>query len=168
MSQLDIQKFSNDFYIRKMLIHDVAMIYDMTSQNVQYYEFCGRQNTIEDIYDDLEAVPPGKDLSDKYYIGFFEAQNLVAIMDLIDGYPDAKTAYIGFFMMNKLYQGKGIGTVIISELCEYLKKVGFGRIQLGYDKGNPQSKHFWKKNHFVDTREVAQGDGIIVVGERVL
>ncbi len=54
----------------------------------------------EDIHDDMKVTPPGIDLSDKYYFGFFDNQKLVAIMDIIDGYPKSEIAYIGFFMMN--------------------------------------------------------------------
>ena len=47
-------------------------------------------------------------LSDKYFFGFFEREELVAVMDLVDGYPAQRTSYIGFFMMNPDYQGKHV------------------------------------------------------------
>lgn len=168
MNNLDVLHFSKRFVVRKMKREDVPIIYNMTSKNVQYYKFCGRESTMEDIYKDVEIVPPGKDINDKYYVGFFEGENLVAVMDLIKSYPDDITAYIGFFMMNHNYQGKGLGTIIISEICEYLKEIGFGKIRLGYDKENPQSKSFWIKNKFEKVKEVPQNDGIIVVAERRL
>lgn len=49
--------------------------------------------------------------------------NLVAIMDLIIAYPDANTAFIGLFMMDSDYQGKGIGSLIINQCSHYLKNV---------------------------------------------
>ena len=52
----------------------------------------------------------------KYYVGFYDGDILVAIMDLIDGYPDSDTAFIGFFIMNRQLQGRQIGTSIIQEL----------------------------------------------------
>ena len=51
-------------------------------------------------------------------------------------------------MTDIFVQGNGVGTVIIEELCHYLKTVGFGRVELAWVKGNPQSEKFWKKNHF--------------------
>lgn len=56
-------------------------------------------------------------------------------------------------MMNAEYQGKGIGTNIIENVCAGLKKTGFQRIRLAVDKGNPQSNHFWIKNCFYVTAE---------------
>lgn len=59
-------------------------------------------------------------------------------MNLIFGYPNADTAFIGFFMMNHSVQMKGVGTSIILEVCRYLKKTGFSYVRLGYVKGNQQ------------------------------
>lgn len=35
--------------------------------------------------------------ADKYYIGYFEGEKLVAVMDLILNFPNKETAFIGFF-----------------------------------------------------------------------
>ena len=72
-------------------------------------------------------------------------------MDLILDYPNEKTAFIGFFMMNRDYQGKGIGTQIIDEAFAYLKEKDFEKVRLAYAKGNPQSEAFWTKNGFLKT-----------------
>ena len=93
---------------------------------------------------------------------------LVAIMDLIDGYPDGDTAFIGFFMMNRQLQGRQIGTSIIQELCMYLKETGLKRVLLGIDKENPQSNAFWTKNGFSVIREVEQEEGTILLAEKCL
>lgn len=166
--RLDIKQFSKQFAVRKMNIEDAQLIYDMTSKNLQYYECCGRMNTLEDIYNDLKITPPGVHVKDKYYVGFFNKKELISVLDLIDGFPDETTAYIGFFMMNIEYQGKGLATQLIAELLDYLKNMRFEKVRLGYDKENPQSSHFWKKQKFCILKEVSQEDGIIVVAERRL
>ena len=57
----------------------------------------------------MRLTPPGIDLKDKYYVGYFHNETLVAVLDLIDGWPSKEVAYIGFFMMNHSYQGKNVG-----------------------------------------------------------
>ena len=166
MSRLDIERFSEQYAVRVLSYSDVSLIHNICKGNTIYYEHCGRENTTEDIYNDLTITPPGKDLSDKYYVGFFCENHLIAVMDLIDGYPNDSTAFIGFFMMNIDYQGKGIGTGIITQLLVYLKQAGFKMVRLGIDKGNPQSTHFWHKNGFKEVKEVPQERGIIVLAER--
>ena len=168
MKNIDINKFSERYNVRKLNHNDVEMIYNFCIRNTQYYEYCGKEPSIELIERDLEITPPGLSIEQKYYVGFFECDNLVAIMDLEDGYPDEDYAYIGFFMMNHVLQGKGIGTLIISEVFEYLREQGFQKCMLGIDKDNPQSNHFWKKNGFEVIREVVQEEGTILVAEKRL
>ena len=66
-----------------------------------YYRYCGKQPSRELILHDLHITPPNTSADAKYYVGFYDLDTLVAIMDLIDGYPDGDTAFIGFFMMNR-------------------------------------------------------------------
>ena len=71
-------------------------------------------------------------------------------------------------MMNANYKGKGTGSEIITELATYLKDLRFTAIQLGIDKGNPQSTHFWAKNSFLILKEIEQEQGVILYAERKL
>lgn len=83
---------------------------------------------------------------------------MAAVMDLIEHYPQPGTALLGFFAMNAKLQGQGIGTTIISDSLSYLAQLGFEKVRLGIDKGNPQSKAFWLKNGFTLTREEYEGE----------
>lgn len=151
---IDISKLNSHYTIRILDESDLEMILDLYQKNTFYYQFCEARPTIKCILDDMKITPPGIDVTDKYFMGFFENENLVAVMDLVDGYPNFEVAYIGFFMMNVEYQGKKIGTSMIHEIAEYLKTIGKTEIRLGIDKGNPQSTHFWKKNGFEVIYEV--------------
>ena len=154
--------------VRKLEESDVDEIISICMGNPQFYLYTEARPTQEGILSDMKATPPGIDLSDKYYIGFFEAGEMAAVMDLIDGYPETDTAFIGFFMMNMKYQGRQIGTSIITEAADYLKKIGFHKIRLAIDKDNPQSRHFWKKNGFLVIKEAEANGGIVLVAEKSL
>jgi len=166
MHKIDIKKFSNRYDVRKLHLNDVDLIYSFCKSNTQYYEYCGKEPSVELIERDLEITPPGIPIEQKYYIGFFDDTKIVAVMDLEDGYPDDDYVYIGFFMMDRELQGNGIGTQIISDVFEYLRELGFQKCMLGIDKDNPQSNHFWRKNGFEVIREVEQEEGVILVAER--
>ena len=86
-------------------------------------------------------------------LSFFEDEILVAIMDLIIDYPIKNTAFIGFFMIDVMYQNKCIGTNIINEVKCYLKELNYEKIRLGVDKENQQSYNFWLKNKFNSVNE---------------
>lgn len=145
---VDISLLSKKFRVRKLELNDVDIVYDMSCKNEIFYKYHPPFVTKESIIEDMEALPPNKGYDDKYYIGFFEKDSLVAIMDLILGYPTEKTAFIGLFMINVQYQKKGIGSNIVADICAYLKRLGYKEVRIGVDKGNPQSNAFWLKNRF--------------------
>ena len=168
MKHIEIEKLSSIYHVRKLDKEDIKMIYEFCKSNTQYYEYCKKNPSIELIEKDLSITPPNIPIEQKYYIGFFDHNSLIAIMDLIDGYPNKDTAFIGFFMMNKKVQGIGVGSKIIFETLTYLKNFGFNRCQLGIDKENPQSNHFWRKNGFKIIKEIENEDGIILYAQREL
>ena len=157
------EKLSKQYTVRKLADTDVAAVYALCRENPQYYQYCPPFVTEDSIRADMAALPPRKAVEDKYYLGFYEEDRLIAVMDLILGFPKEETAFVGFFMMNKEYQGKGIGTALMQEVYAYLKQCGFKFVRLGFAKGNPQSEHFWLKNGFERTGVEAQNDGYVVV-----
>ena len=165
---IDIPKLSSRYDTRVLGDADVDDILALCQDNPQFYEHTQARPTREQIRSDMRLTPPGIDPSAKYYVGFFEHQDLVAIMDLVDGYPRPEVAYIGFFMMNQTYQGRGIGTAIIDEAIAYLTETGASAVRLAIDKGNPQATHFWKKNGFEILTEVEVDGWTKLVAEKSL
>ena len=145
---MDIGLLSKSFRVRRLYINDVDIIYDMSCKNEIFYKYHPPFVTKESIVEDMEALPPNKSYDDKYYIGFFENNSLVANMDLILGYPTNEIAFIGLLMTDVQYQNKGISSNIVRDVCHYLKQLGYKKVRLGVDKGNPQSNSFWRKNGF--------------------
>lgn len=166
---IDIEKLSSRFTARKLETGDAADIIELMKKNVLFYKYTEARPTKEDVIGDMRATPPGIEIDDKYYFGFYDGAKLVAVMDLIDGFPKPEIAYIGFFMMNAEYQGRGVGTAIIDEAIAYLRAIGKAKVQLAIDKGNPQSTHFWtKKNGFEIIMEADNNGWIKLVAERKL
>lgn len=165
---MNIQALSKEYKVSIIKESDVPTVYELCLGNPQYYEYCPPAVSKESIRADMQALPPGKTEKDKYNIGFWSGEKLVAVMDLILEYPDKKTAFIGFFMMNASMQGKEVGSGIIEDACRYLAKE-FSYVRLGYVKGNMQSEHFWIKNKFKPTGTVTQTkDYEVVVMQRTL
>ena len=145
---MDIELLSKKYVVRRLDINDVDAVYDMSCKNKIFYKYHSPFVTKQSIVEDMEALPPNKSYDDKYYIGFFEDNTLVANMDLILGYPMEEIAFIGLLMTNVLYQNKGVGSQIVRDVCTYLKLLGYKKVRIGVDKENPQSTSFWNKNGF--------------------
>lgn len=160
---MELDKISSLYQVHRLDRNDVDTVFDLCSKNTIYYEYCPPFITKQGVLEDMEGLPPGKNSDDKYFLGFYEEGTLIAVLDIISGYPDESTAYIGLFMMNVNKQGKGIGTVIIDELCDFLKMSGYQRVELAWVKGNPQAENFWIKNHFrkIGERKCNAADHVI-------
>ena len=167
-ARLNVTRLSGRFAVRELDETDADAILGLCRENTQYYEYCQAQPTREQVLQDLRVTPPGVGREDKHYVGFYEDTELIAVMDLIDGYPEPDAAFIGFFMMNRARQGRQLGSAIIAEAAAYLKSTGKTAIRLGIDKANPQSTHFWRKNGFVVIREVDRGNWTVLVAEKQL
>ena len=100
---MELEALSKRFFVRALETEDVDIIYDLCSKNKLFYEFHQPFVTRESILDDRNTLPPGKSKEDKAYIGLFDGDTLVAVMDLILGYPTEEIVWIGFFMMDTAY-----------------------------------------------------------------
>ena len=157
---MEVEKFSRNYNVRLLKYEDADEVFELCKKNELYYKHCPPMATKESILEDMKALPPGKSMEDKYYIGYFDENKLIAIMDFIDSYPEEKTAFIGFFMTDSSIQNRGIGTKIIEELVEYLKSQDYEEMRLGWVKGNIQAENFWKKNGFEVIDKVMGKDGL--------
>lgn len=145
--------FSQKYAVRPLTAGDVDKILALCAENEQFYRYHPPMATRESILADMTALPPGTGAENKHYLGFFDGDALIAVLDLIEHYPQQNTAYIGFFMTKKERQGCGLGTSLIGKLLDELRKEKFCRVRLAIDRGNPQSKAFWEKNGFALTGE---------------
>lgn len=163
----EVQELSKRYAVRRLTEADAERIYALSVENPMFYRYCPPVVSRESILHDMKALPPRTTYDDKYYIGYFEGDRLIAVMDLILRYPNEETAFVGLFMMEKGSQGKGLGSAIVRECFEFLGSRGCRFIRLGFAKGNPQSEAFWVKNGFVRTGvEADNGDYTVVVMER--
>ena len=159
---------SVQYNVRRLNDLDADNLLDFCKENDLYYHYCGAEASKEQILNDLHITPPGVNVSDKYYVGFFQNEKLAAVMDLIDGYPEPGTCYIGFFMMNASLQGRNIGTGIVQDVFACLKQLGKTAVRLGIAEDNPQANHFWKKNGFVVINRVPMDGWTALVAQKIL
>ena len=135
---MDELLFSRKYYVRKLQKNDIDQIYNLCSKNHLYYQYCSPYVTRKSIESDMMALPDNVDFKDKYYVGYFKNEKLIAVLDLIDGY-------------------------CIHELIKYLTTLKYKEVRLGWINGNLQAEHFWIKNAFCPIKE-----GRVVLANRLL
>ena len=160
---MDELLFSKKYDVRKLHKNDINQIYDLCSKNHLYYQYCPPYVTRKSIESDMSALPDNVDFKDKYYVGYFKDGKLIAILDLIDGYPKKDIVFIGFFMVDSTIQKSGMGSAIVKELIDYLTTLEYEEVRLGWINGNPQAEHFWIKNGFCSIKE----DRVVLAKRRI-
>ncbi|MCQ2535059.1 MAG: GNAT family N-acetyltransferase [Clostridia bacterium] len=104
---------------------------------------------------------------EKLFLGFYKDDSLIAISDLIIGYPDNNCAFIGWFVVDGELQGQGIGSQIFADIRANLKTIGINKVALGCVKENEVAVKFWEGLEFVATGEEKQvGKHTVLTYER--
>lgn len=164
---MNIKGLSGKYVVKKLEDSDIQDILHLCCANTIYYEYCPPMVTEESIKEDMTVLPPNTKMDDKFYMGFYAEGRLIAVMDLITGYPEQNIAFIGFFMTDVSIQKRGIGSEIISEVCDHLRQQSFASVRLAWVKGNPQAEHFWLKNGFAALKEtVSNVSDRVILAER--
>ena len=165
---MEISRLSDRFTVRRLTEADAGAVLALRRENGESQRYCKARLTLAQVPSDMRVAPPGVDRSRKHYVGFYEGPELVAVMDIVDGYPAPEIAYFGFFMMDRRYQGRQIGSGIVRGAEAYLKSTGKRAVRLTIDRDNPQSNHFWRKNGFEVIREVDREGWPVLEAEHVL
>ena len=75
-------------------------------------------------------------------------RRMVAVLDLICGYPEADDAYIGWFMVDADLQGQGVGSSIFADVRASMKAQGYDRLELKCPKVSDSAREFWESQGF--------------------
>ena len=145
---MDIEKLSTAHTVRRLTPEDVDAVLALAAGNELFYRYHPPLPTRESILADMVALPPGKTLEDKLFLGFFREGALTAVMDLILGYPETDAAWMGWFILSPACQGRGAGSGILRDVEAARRAAGFRTLRLAVDRGNPQSWAFWTKNGY--------------------
>lgn len=150
--------------VRKLSDSDLPALLSLCLGNPQYYAFLDEEPTMDALAAEVTELPPGCSPDQKSYLGFFDADgDLIAVLDLVWGYPAEGCAFIGFFMVGVSRQGAGVGSLLITRLLDHLRCGGVSRVRLAYIEGNDQSRHFWEKCGFVEVdAPIDQGEYRVV------
>ena len=151
------------FARRRLTDEDLPALLALCETNPTYYELYGERPTLENLAQALRELPPGCRADQKEFLGFSTQGKLVAIMDIVCGYPDERAAYVGLLMIDGAQHGCGIGTRIMRDELRRLQAKGFSRVRLAYIQGNEPARSFWTKLGFEPTGEIVSTPHYVAV-----
>ena len=166
---LNIQALATDYNVQRITPADISDVYALCKSNMKYFEYMHDVPTVESLTDVISELPDGKEETDKHFVGFYEGERLVAIMDLITGYPENDDAFIGWFMVDANLHRQGIGSQIFADVRAAMKAQGYDYLSLGCVKDNAESIAFWEAQGFTPVgEEIDKGEYTLIKMERAI
>ena len=169
MIHIKPQELSQKYRVVDAQTVDLEELFALYCSNRFYFTYFSLPVTREQLIKDMNILPDGCEKAQKHFLAYYDKERLIAILDLIEGYPDEKTCYIGMLMVAKELHRQGIGTAVITELCDALSKLGYEAVRLAYGKHYDQAASFWTKNGFVPEKEAwLEEYGELIVAQKML
>lgn len=147
---------------------DAPQVLDFLQSRMDYFTCIGEALTPQSVREGLTVRPPHTQAGQKWYVGLWREGALCAVADLVAGYPDAQTLFIGLFVVGGGAQGKGLGRRLMTELAARAGAKGVRRLRLGCVEENTAGHKFWLAMGFRDVarREHAHHGRALLVMER--
>jgi ribosomal protein S18 acetylase RimI-like enzyme len=96
----------------------------------------------------LDEVPPGGVIDHKHVLGVF-ADDLVALLDLYDGYPEPTAWYVSLLVIAPEARGNGLGRELLAYGEAYVHARGGRVLRLIVQEQNSRALAFWIREGFV-------------------
>lgn len=172
----DRQTSVMDLSARVLSESDVAALQELLESQPEYAEqLTGFPPGPSDALSALLSVPPDFDPWRKRALGLWEGDALVAFADVLMGYPDARTAYVGLLIVHGQHQRTGLGRRLQQAVDALVAdEPGLERLQLSViSTTNGASEPFWVSMGYRPTHEqkpyrYARTVGTVRLWERVV
>lgn len=148
---------STRYDVRRITNAEIPAALRLMQSNPAFYRVCPPEPTAASVAFDLVHLPPRAVPEDKYFLGFWDGETLVALLDLILHYPTRQHAFFGFFMLDASRQGRGEAAAIVKETLAALRSE-FSAVRLGVVIGNTRAERFWARCGFTPTGYIDRQD----------
>ena len=152
---LDIQALGTSYDVRRITETDISDVVSLARTNGRYYRSLGirpSRSRLTEIVSDISKGSEDVAAASTHFVGFYdEDEGLVAVLDLICGYPEADDAFIGWFMVDANLQGQGVGSSIFADVRASMKAQGYDHLELKCPKASGSARSFWESQGFMAT-----------------
>lgn len=104
----------------------------------------------------LGSRPPNVEPAQKHVVGFERGGEIVAIVDLVEGFPGEAEWYVGLLLLAPAERTRGLGTAVWNAMEVWIRAAGGRRVRLIVQQQNPAAARFWHSVGFTANGEVEQ------------
>lgn len=149
-----------DLTVRQLTHEDDDLIYRFQAQHPEYYaHFQDHPVTPREAVQDIDDLPLNAVPAQKAYLGVFDQDQLVLIVDLIIDYPLPSLVWLGLWMPAKTLTTDQ-QAVLYRSLVKTLQAAEAVQLQLSVFMGDRTAPQFWTAQGLerVQTTTVVRGD----------
>ena len=159
-----IETLSTEYDVRRITESDISDVYNLSRSNSRYYRSIGQRPSKQRLTEVISEMPEDTGSSRNIFAGFYSGEELLAVLDLITGYPEKGDAFIGWFMVSATHHRKGIGSQLFADVRAAMKAQGFTHLTLNCPAAAEDAIAFWENQGFRGT--VSTADENIVIMSR--
>lgn len=150
--------------LRPLEEEDLPQVLALYQSNPEYNALAlDSPPTLETCREDRTDLPPGRLPEHKLFLGYFQGERLAAVWDLVAGYPEESTLYLGLLELDGTHQRQGLGSRLVRALLSLGKEAGFAAVRLGCLEENRWGFAFWSKMGFTTEGRVPwKGDRMVL------
>ena len=143
-----IETLSTEYAVRRITEADISDVYKLSRSNSRYYRSIGQRPSRQRLTEVISE--PGEDAgaSKNIFTGFYSGNELIAVLDLITGYPEKDDAFIGWFMVSAAHHRKGIGSQLFADIRAAMKAQGYDHLTLSCPAAAEDAVAFWENQGF--------------------
>lgn len=167
---LDIAALSADFSAKRIEESDIPAVLELERNNRHAFRKLGFRPSTQALTPVMTEVGADCPDEDKIFALFRDADGkLVAVIDLVLGYPAKDSAFIGWFMVDANRRNNGIGSQIIADVRAAVQAKGYRCLCVGVGDTSEEGLRFWQGQGFMLTEErIAYGEHTLRVLEKKL
>ena len=139
-----------DYSVHLLSLEDVKAIQALYEKCVDFMLLVDGHPAGENAADEeFQNLPPGKSMDDRFMYGIIDPVNeLAGVLDVLRGYPEEGTWWIGLLLFVPEIRSLGMGKKVVHGLCKHIKINGGKAIMLGVVAENERAYQFWSKMGF--------------------
>ena len=142
----------------------------MESTQSYYLLLQGRGPASDEAARELADLPEGFPIERKFFYLIRDGSDAVGCLDMLNGYPDPATAFLGLLLIADSLHGRGFGAEALRFAEQTARAWGCTRIRIGVIEANEKGLGFWKHCGFseIDRRRSDRYTSPLVVLEKPL
>lgn len=143
-----------DYDVRDLTHDDDNQIYQLQKQHQKFFDlFLDHKLTKREAVSDLDEIASEATASQKNYLGLFNADQLVATLDLTIDYPLPQLVWLGQYFVDESQVSTSERAKILDQILNVLKQLTAVQVQLLVLKADQANRDFYENAQFETVSE---------------